>query len=253
MTDQEPAAVAGVESAPPPRWTHKRLTTLFTACYGTGPRGGVNAEVAADNLGVSISTIYRWLTPGPTQYQLHIPRRRIAQLQMAPAMDEIRAAQQYRHALKAIETIDDGEPWKQWEDQGWLQPHRVAIVKPIGKPWNQLVVSRVHRSRTRRSRPSVPAADQPAPAGAISKLRAWEIQHYDDITLTEVVVPHWFHAQALVRAVMVRQWWWRVYPASSELATGRTRVWMSDAPPVHLRALARAVGVPVSHTATESR
>ncbi|MDA0252551.1 MAG: hypothetical protein O3B27_06085 [Actinomycetota bacterium] len=234
-----------IESAPPPRWTHKRLIDMLAACYGTGPRGGVNVSAIADYAGVTPATVYRWIAPGATRYQLGIPQQRIAQLQLPPPIIETRALQQYRGALKAIGKIDAGEPWPEWEAQGWLKPHRVAVVKLHGKPWHQIMINRAHHSRP-RSKPAGPIQSAPS-GGEINRLRAWQELHRDDITLSQVVVPHWFYAQVLARAVLVRQKWWRVYPLRRQLPIGRTRVWMSDAPPVQLRALGRRAEVPISH------
>ncbi|UQX11344.1 hypothetical protein [Candidatus Mycobacterium methanotrophicum] len=56
-----------------------------------------------------------------------------------------------------------------------------------------------------------------------------------------IEMPTRFHAVALTHTVMVRQQAWRVYPAADQLATGRTQVWMTDAPPLNLAALAASV------------
>ena len=53
-----------------------------------------------------------------------------------------------------------------------------------------------------------------------------------------LTVPTRFHAQVLAHAVMIRQQAWRVHPTAQRLAAGRTQVWMADAPPVDLSALA---------------
>jgi len=239
------AGAEAIEPAPGPRWTHKRLLTMLKDCYGIGPRGGMNAPAIAAYTGVKPSTVYRWIAPGETQYRLTIPRGRLSELQLAPPMDEVRALQTYRHALMAIETIEAGEPWPEWEKQGWLLPHHVVVNKLMAKPWMQVTVTRAQPSRPRRPK----NLQKPAPgAGEINRLRAWENLHAHDIALSSVQVPNYFYAQVLVRAVMVSQWWWRVYPSREVLPLGRTRLWMSDAPPVQLRALGRKAGVPISHT-----
>ena len=231
-----------IEPAAGPRWTHKRLVTMVKDCYGVGPRGGVNVPAIAAYTAVTPSTVYRWIAPGETQYRLAIPPGRLSELQLAPPMDEVRALQSYRHALMAIDAIEEGRPWAEWESRGWLLPHNVVINKLIGKPWQQILVTRAFPSRPRRN------LQKPQPgAGDINRLRAWENMRADDIVLGSAAVPNYFYGQVLVRAVIVHQGWWRVYPMRSELAMGRTRVWMSDAPAVKLRALARKAGVPVVH------
>lgn len=234
----------GIEPAPGPRWTHKRLLTMLRDCYGTTPRGGVNVAAVAAYTGVKPATVYRWIAPGATQYRLAIPKGRLSQLQLATPTEEVRALQAYRHALMAIETIDAGKPWPEWEKQGWLLPHNVVVSKLMSKPWMQVTVTRAHPSRAGRPK----NLQKPAPgAGEINRLRAWENLHAHDITLSSVLVPNYFYAQVVVRAVIVHQWWWRIYPGREVLPLGRSRLWMSDAPPVQLRALCRKAGVPTSH------
>jgi hypothetical protein len=235
-----------VDPAPPPRWTHKRLIDMLTASYGTGPRGGANVAAIAEYAGVNPSTVHRWIARGATPYKLAIPHERLLQLQLPPDIHEVRAIQQYEAALSAIDAIEDGKPWSQWMERGWLHPHVVSVVKLHGKPWHQVIVNRLNRSRPKAKPPAGPI--EPAPGGGeINRLRAWQDLQRFRIPLSGVAVPHWFYAQVLARAVIVRQSWWRVYPLRNELPVGRTRVWMSDAPPVQLRALARKAEVPVSH------
>lgn len=64
-----------------------------------------------------------------------------------------------------------------------------------------------------------------------------------------VDLPTWFHGQVLAHTVMTRQQAWRVHPAKEQLETGRTQVWMNDAPPVDLSAL--AASQPWTSAATE--
>lgn len=66
--------------------------------------------------------------------------------------------------------------------------------------------------------------------------------------LDRITVPSWFHAQQIVHAVMTRQQRWRVHPAAGRLPAGlgATRVWMADAPPPDLAALAHQTGIPTT-------
>ena len=57
--------------------------------------------------------------------------------------------------------------------------------------------------------------------------------------LDSITLPTRFHAQVLAHAVMTRQQAWRIHPTPQQLPQGRTQVWMNDAPPVDLKALAR--------------
>ena len=79
-----------------------------------------------------------------------------------------------------------------------------------------------HRTRSgvRQSDICVLPANNVVPQGWMTQRT--EGLEYDSIA----AVPNYFYGQVLVRAVIVHQWWWRVYPMRSELAMGRTRVWM---------------------------
>jgi hypothetical protein len=148
---------------------------------------------------------------------------RLLQLQLPPDIHKVRAIQQYEAALSAIDAIEDGKPWSQWIERGWLHPHVVSVVKLHGKPWHQVIANRLNRSRPKAKPPAGPI--EPAPGGGeINRLRAWQDLHRFDTPLSGVTVPHWFYAQVLARAVIVRQYWWRVYPLRNELPVGRTRV-----------------------------
>jgi hypothetical protein len=186
---------------------------MLLDCYGPTPRGGVDVTAIADYAGVSASTVRRWIRKGHqpgSSGRLAIPKRRIVQLQRGPAEVERRNEQQYQYALNALRSIDDERSiLPAWREQGWLDQHTVAIVEIHGKLWHQVVVTNANtRAMTElRRRASI---------------------------LTSIVQPTRFHAQVLARTVMTRQQHWRVHPTSQQLASGRTQVWMADAPPLDL-------------------
>ncbi|WP_174893212.1 hypothetical protein [Mycobacterium xenopi] len=93
----------------------------------------------------------------------------------------------------------------------------MAILVIHGKPWLQVAVT----NRSRR---------------AVGELRR------RGTTVATLTLPTRFHGQVLAHAIMVRQQAWRVHPTAQRLAAGRTQVWMVDAPPVDLPALARDLG-----------
>ncbi|MDY6870907.1 MAG: hypothetical protein SV966_10410 [Actinomycetota bacterium] len=197
-----------------PRWTRKRLITMLLDCYGPTPRGGVDVAAVAFYAGVSPSTVRRWLSPPkPGMRRLPIPKHRLVQLQRGPSEVERRNEQQHQHALNALASIGDEQAiLPAWREQGWLNQHTVVIIAVHGRPWHQVAVTKATR-------------------------RALGEVHRRGATIDNLVVPTRFHAQVLAHAVMVRQQGWRVHPAAHLLATGRTQVWMADAPAVDLAAL----------------
>ncbi|WP_307857468.1 hypothetical protein [Mycobacterium sp. SM1] len=187
--------------------------------YGPTVRGSVNVAAVADYAGVSASTVRRWISRrhSPSR-RLAIPKQRITQLQRGPAEVERRNEQQYQYALNAVEAINDERSiLPSWREQGWLNPHTVAIMEIHGKPWRQVAVTNASRR-------------------ALGELRR------RGKIVAKLTLPTRFHAQVLAHAVMTRQLAWRVHPTVQRLSAGRTQVWMADAPPVDLAALANKLG-----------
>lgn len=209
-----------------PRWSRKRLIGMLLDCYGASPRNTVDAAAVAAYAGVTPSTVRRWISKrhSPSR-RVAIPKHRIAQLQRGPADVERRNEQQYRYALNALASIDDESAiLPAWREQGWLDPHTVAIIAIHAKPWMQVAVTN-------------------ASTRALGELRR------RGTLVTSRTVPTRFHAQVLAHAVMVRQQAWRVHPAPRYLAAGRTQAWMADAPPVNLATLAADLGI--AHPASD--
>lgn len=204
----------GVEitAVPGPRWTRKRLLEMLIDCYGPSARGPLDINSVAAHVGVASTTVRRWIVPTGHR-KPHVPKARIAQLQRGSALTERRGDQHYEYALAAIDAISSGEFLAAWTEKKWLDEHLVLVVEIHGKPWHQVVISK----------------GEPRSMAEL-KRRA--------TILNSLHVPTWFHAQVLAHRVMQRQQNWRVHPAKSQLAEGRTRVWMADAPPVDLDGLA---------------
>ena len=213
------AADAVIRPARGPRWTRKRLVAMLLDCYGPTPRGAVDVAAIAQYAGVSPSTVRRWLSRSQSgSRRLAIPRHRLTQLQRGPAEVERRNEQQYQYALNALGSIDDVQSiLPAWRQQGWLDQHTVAILEIHGRPWLQVAVTN-------------------ASERALGELRR------RGTTVDNLIVPTRFHGQVLAHAVMVRQQAWRIHPTARRLSAGRTQVWMADAPPVDLAAL--AAGLP---------
>lgn len=205
--------MSNVEPTPGPRWTRKRLLQMLIDCYGPSTRGALDVNAVADYAGVTPTTVRRWIQPTGHR-KPHIPKARIAQLQRGTDLIERRNEQQYRYALNAIANVSDGQILPAWTRQQWLDQHHVMIVEIRGKPWHQVITTKGDRR-----------------ALTALKRRA--------TVLESAALPTWFHAEVLAYQVMRRQQNWRVHPARSQLATGRTRVWMADAPLVELAALSQ--------------
>src|ERR1700749_1854215 len=85
-----------------PRWSRKRLVGMLLDCYGPAPRGGVDVAAVAAYVGVSPSTVRRWISRRqPSTRRLAIPKHRIVQLQRGPIEVERRNEQQHTYALNA--------------------------------------------------------------------------------------------------------------------------------------------------------
>ncbi|UQX13194.1 hypothetical protein [Candidatus Mycobacterium methanotrophicum] len=191
---------------------------MLLACYGPTARGKVNAA-AAEYAGVTAGTVRRWIAGGkPARRRAtSCPPARIARLQRGPDLAEHRNQQRHAHALAAIDSLAAGRPPQPgWRKQGWLDQHTVAIIAIHQKPWRQVVVTKANDR----------ALAELARRGVI---------------IDTIKTPTRFHAVALAHTVMARQQAWRVHPAADQLATGRTQVWMNDAPPVDLAALAASM------------
>lgn len=199
-----------------PRWTQKRFVDMLVDCYGPSSRGPIDIAAVAAHVGVTPAAVRRWLhndRGAPSRVRAHLPRRRLTQIQRASEEVEERNEGRYRYALSAIGLIEAGQILPPWREQNWLDAHTVAVVEIHDKPWHQVVVTKGNHR-----------------AVAALRRRASILQ--------SEVVPNRFYADALAHHVMIRQQHWRVHPAKSQLAIGRTQVWMADAPAVDLKTFA---------------
>lgn len=203
---------------PGPRWTRQRLSAMLIECYGRTKRGRIDIEAVAEYVGVTASTVRRWISgPGTARRLSSIPERQLVVLQRGPELIERRNDQQFQHALQAIAAWSTGDGVREvWRTQGWLAPHSVIRVAINGKPWHQVVISNAN-------------------SRSMNELRRRAT------ILQTVVLPTRFHAVVLAHFVMTRLRAWRVHPAPEQLATGRTQVWMNEAPDVDLQAIAGAL------------
>ncbi len=201
-----------------PQWSRRRLAAMLLECYGPTPRGSVDVAAVAHYAAVSPSTVRRWMAkPTSGSRRVAIPKHRLRQLQCGPPEVERRNAQQYRHTLAALASIDDqASIVPAWREQRWLDEHSVVLLAIHQRPWQQIAVTNGTRQAL-----------------------GWV--HRRGAIVDNLFVPTRFHAIVLAHAVMARQQAWRVHPVAHLLATGRTQVWMADAPAVDLVALNAAV------------
>ncbi|MEE3755223.1 hypothetical protein [Mycobacterium intracellulare] len=197
---------------------------MLIDCYGPAERGGINIDAIADYVGVTPSTVRRWVSGGNqhNRRRAPIPAQRIEQLQRGPALSERRNQQQHRYWLNARASVENGTGiLESWRTQKWLEPHEVVVIAVTGKPWHQVAVTNGSRR-------------------AVTELRRRGER------LESATVPTRIHAQLLADAVMTRQQNWRIHPTQGNLEQGRTQVWMADAPSVDLAGLAVDAGIPTA-------
>lgn len=214
-----------VAAVPGPRWTRGRLADMLLQCYGPDAKGRVDADAVAAYVGVTAATVRRWISGGRRDRRraTPCPAKRIAQLQRGPEIVERRNQQLYDRAVAALDSIGRGEEIQtEWEKENWLNTHVVVIGAVYGKPWYQVAVTNGSQR-------------------AMTELRRRVT------VITSAEVPTWFDGQVLAHTVITRQQAWRVHPAKTQLTIGRTHVWMNDAPPVDLAALASSAPRGIQH------
>lgn len=199
-----------------PRWTRARLSRVLIARFGAGPRGGVDTRAVAAAMGVSQRSVQRWLHADGRR-RAPIPAARLADLTTLLAPDELlllRRSQQARYARNAIAQLTTNPLYalESWEEQGWLEQHRVAI---IANP--QLRIRRV----------------------VIGRVDAVEFDsRRDGSVIAQVRMPTRFHAILLTESVLRSVQAWRVQlDGRGQTATTS---WFDDAPFVDLAELARS-------------
>lgn len=210
-----------VEPVPGPRWTRKRFIGMLADCYGTTLTGDVDIDAVAGYAGVTPATVRRWIIGDRSTNgrNVAVPPARIAQLQRGPQDIEDRNEGAVEHAQLVLANL--GDPTyilPVWRNRGWLNDHAVIITEVKEKPWRQVIITKANPR-------------------ALTEIRR------RSVIVTSLTLPTRFHAQILAYAVMVRQQAWRVHPSPEQLASGRTHVWMADAPAVPLGSLADQIGV----------
>lgn len=187
-------------------WGEGRLGAALAAALGApGVRGRVDARRAAEALGVSPSTVRRWVRDG-----LPVKRREQLESMMLPAPAAL--AQERReldYALEALRDIygDSGAPLNPaWQEQGWLEPHVLAIVE----------LERVHVFVAR-----IGSVDGDQRTRA--RLRA------GGVVVDQDIFPNRFAAQVAKGMLLEQVAAWRLLIPEGSVSRGRTEAWMAGA------------------------
>lgn len=193
-----------------PEWTGQRLRWALPLLYGTNRRGNTDVAAVAAGLGVSRSTVYRWIA-NPSAI---IPPARAAQILHAALPDPVtlrREKQAFAYAVDAIDAIRLPAHRRaikpEWRDQLWLEPHLVATLD---------LVQLLQLATTRISGRGVADLQRRAT--------------FADYT----TVPTRFHATVLIQSILDDIRPWRIQARALSIGVGPTRTWSTDAPSVLL-------------------
>lgn len=198
----------GTEPAPNQErpWDEGRLGTVLSNSYAAfGRRGRVDAPRAAAALGVSPSTIRRWVRSG-------VPARRLPEIQQRILPPDSMFAQERReleHARESLwDIVDRGAPVNPaWIKQGWLKPHSLAIVLLRDRG---VCIPRIARTDSDRS-----AERLTATGGLIIEQHEFRNR---------------FRAQVAKGELLESVRDWRIVIPSGQIHPGRTQAWLKDAP-----------------------
>lgn len=194
-----------------PEWTGQRLRWALPLLYGTNRRGTTDVSTVAAGLGVSRSTVYRWIADPDAV----IPAGRAHQILQAALPDPVtlrRERQALDYAVDAIDAIrrPRGRSIKpEWREQLWLEPHLVATL-------DLDLVQLLQLATTRISGRGVADLERRAT--------------FADFT----TVPTRFHATVLIQSVLDQVRPWRIQARALSIGVGPTRTWSGDAPAVSL-------------------
>lgn len=187
-------------------WDAGRLGTVLSNSYAAfGRRGRVDAPRAAAQLGVSPSTVRRWVRQG-------IPARRLPEIQeriLPPASMFAQEQRELAHARESLwDIVDRGAPVNPaWVKQGWLKPHTLAIVLLSDRG---VCVPRISRIGSGRSGERLTAAG--------------------GVIIEQLEFRNRFRAQVAKGEMLEAVRDWRIMIPSGQIHPGRTQAWLADAP-----------------------
>lgn len=190
-----------------PEWKGDRLSLLMSYAFAAfGRPGHVDANKVAAALQVAPGTVRRWVRAG-----FPAARREALSALILPSASALE--QEQRELVYAREALVDisgrGAPVNpQWKEQGWLQPHVLAVVR--------LERLRVYVARIARADGDVRARERLRAGGGV--------------VIEQEVFRNRFAAQVAKNELLevVREW--RVVVPSGYVSRGRTEAWLPEAP-----------------------
>lgn len=189
-------------------WGGDRLHLVLSYAYDAfGKHGRADANQVARELHVSPSTVRRWL-----RHSLPAARQAIIAEQVLPghpALEQER--REFEYAADALADIYSGDKTRllpNWVDNGWLDPHILAVVhlKHLG-----LCVPRIARAD----------GDQKTR----DRLRANR-----GVVIDQDIFPNRFAAQIAKGQMLEKAGAWRVVIPHGYVSRGRTEAWLDAAP-----------------------
>lgn len=213
-------------TASSPAWDDRRLAIILAnALPGALDRHGtriLRTHAAAEALGVSDSTIRRWIRHG-------VPLRRLDDLKQIiyPSTAILEQEQRdLRAAYRALEELAGigFTPPAQWRTMGWHEPHVVAVTTLQGAKVCVPRVTLALESRIRRG------GELPISIEASRAMRR------GGAVVTEAVItPNRFAAQIIRLELLAQVTDWRVQIHSSLLGKGASQGFLEEAPRTTLR------------------
>lgn len=197
------------EQTPEPQpWDGARLHLVLAYAYDAfGKKGRVDANQVARELHVTPSTVRRWL-----RHQLPAGRREIIAERVLPghpALEQERRELEYaRDSLEDIYSGDKSRILPAWTENGWLEPHILAVVRleRLG-----VIVPRIAR------------------ADGDQKTRA-RVRADGGVVIDQDIFPNRFAAQIAKGQMLEQAGAWRVVIPHGYATRGRTEAWLDAAP-----------------------
>lgn len=193
-----------------PHWTTGQLAIGLGVNFGFTRTKRPNSAASAEALGVSESTVRRWLH-GPAGSTPPIGDDRLTQIiealrpPQATYTAQAIALQKAEASLKQIRRAPRRGVLKTWRADGWLHPYLVVIVDPFDAPVQQVTVS----GQTEK------ALDHLSRRGK---------------AVLETTVRNKFAALILTHKVLTQLDWWRIHVPATWRIDGRTQCWIPGAP-----------------------
>lgn len=206
MTRDEHSAHLEGEPTSEPEWTPDRLRTVLMITYGTNAAGtGPDLGAVAAAIGVTSRTVRRWIQHNrPSGVSAQNLARVLADSR--PSEEALRdEASRRRYAEDASARIELPRGMggtDMWRQQGWLEPHVLAILEVPELPLRRPVITR-------------------ATAKALDRLPK---KRMVDHTLCQ----HRFAAELVKASLLEHVDAWRIQAPDG--TTGRTETWLADAP-----------------------